>query len=324
MFNERLDDNGVIASLATDLNFRDVPQFVQYIQTRMFCDIPERAPGMNSTRIAEILNYRAALPPIVTLAHVHALSSSPTKTEREIAELAQAGIIRKVAVPNRGVGAAAVGDGLVLVSEWEGLVHSHSDLGEEVKIKYLSLFKDNPTSTTVSGINFTPAEVSALTTAGFLTSATATTSQTDLFARPGAASLGTLASLSTAGSKNASGSLAAVGGSEANFSLPNTGPHLRLLLAARTHILNLLKKSKYREAPMNTLNERWDGGIAADDEQSQARKARGEFVGVLPGRTKKWKQFYGLRFEWVLEECVGAGLVELFETGSVGKGVRTI
>lgn len=342
MFNERLDDNGVIASLATDLNFRDVPQFIQHIQTRMFGDIPERAPGMNSTRIAEILNYRAALPPIVTLAHVHALSNSPTKTEREIAELAQAGIIRKVAVPNRGVGAAAVGDGLVLVSEWERLVYSHSDLGEEVKVKYLSLFKDNPTSTTVSGINFTPAEVSALTTAGFLTSATATTSQTDLFARPGAASLGTLASLSTAGSKNASGSLAAVGGSEAltnisggsgprsrstiryNFSLPNTGSHLRLLLAARTHILNLLKRSKYREAPMNILNERWDGGIAADDEQSQARKARGEFVGVLSGRTKKWKQFYGLRFEWVLEECVGAGLVELFETGSVGKGVRAI
>ena len=75
---------------------------------------------------------------------------------------------------------------------------------------------------------------------------------------------------------------------------------------------------------MNILNERWDGGIAADDKQSQARKVRGEFVGVPPGRTKKWKQFYGLRFEWVLEECVGAGLVELFETGSVGKGVRAI
>ena len=140
MFNERLDDNGVIASLATDLNFRDVPQFIQYIQTRMFGDIPERAPGMNSTRIAEILNYRAALPPIVTLAHVHALSNSPTKTEREIAELAQAGIIRKVAVPNRGVGAAAVGDGLVLVSEWEKLVQSHSDLGEEVKGVYKHVY----------------------------------------------------------------------------------------------------------------------------------------------------------------------------------------
>lgn len=342
IFDERLDDTGVIASLATDLNFRDVPQFIQYIHTRMFSDIPERAPGMNSTKIAEVLNYRAALPPVVTLAHVHALSNSPTKIEREIAELAQAGIIRKVAVPNRGVGAAAIGDGIVLVSEWERLVQSHSDLSQEVKFKYISLLRNNPTSTTISGINFTPAEASALTTAGFLTTATATTSRSDIFARPGAASLGTLASLSTAGSKNASGSLAAVGGSEAltsisggsgprsrstiryNFSLPNTGPHLRLLVAARTHVLNLLKKSTYREAPMNTLHERWDGGIAADDEQSQAKKARGEFIGVLPGRTKKWKQFYGLRFEWVLEECVGAGLLELFETGSVGKGVRAI
>ncbi len=43
---------------------------------------------------------------------------------------------------------------------------------------------------------------------------------------------------------------------------------------------------------------------------------------MLPGRTKKWKQFYGMRFEWVLEECLGTGVVELFETGSVGMGVR--
>ena len=56
----------------------------------------------------------------------------------------------------------------------------------------------------------------------------------------------------------------------------------------------------------------------------ERKKARREFVGVLPGRTKKWKQFYGMRFEWALEECVGSGLVELFETGSVGRAVRLV
>lgn len=75
---------------------------------------------------------------------------------------------------------------------------------------------------------------------------------------------------------------------------------------------------------MTLLHERWDGGIMGDDPASRAKKARGESTAVLPGRTKKWKQFYGLRFEWVLEECVGAGLVECFETGSVGIGVRAV
>lgn len=338
---ERLDDTGVIVSLATDLNFRDVPQFIQYIHSRMFSGIPQRAPGMNSTRIAEVLNYRAALPPMVTLSHLHALSISSTTVDREIAELTQAGIVRKVAIPNRGVGAAAVGDGLVLVSEWERLTLSHPDLSDDVKSKYISLLKANPTSTTIPGTHFTVQEASALATTGFLTTFTGpSSSRSSLFARPGAASLGTLSSLSAVGSKHASGSLAAVGGSDAqrticggtgsrtlssiryNFSLPNTGSHLRLLVEARTHLLTLLKKTRHREAPMAMLHERWDGGIAADDAQTRARKARGEFTGVLPGRTKKWKQFYGLQFEWVLEECVGAGLVELFETGSVGVGVR--
>lgn len=75
---------------------------------------------------------------------------------------------------------------------------------------------------------------------------------------------------------------------------------------------------------MSWLKERWDGVVASDDAATTAKRIRGEFVGVLPGKTKKWKQFYGLTFEWVLEECVGAGLVECFETRSVGLGVRAL
>ena len=52
--------------------------------------------------------------------------------------------------------------------------------------------------------------------------------------------------------------------------------------------------------------------------------ARGEYFGVLPGRTKKWKEFYGLSFDWLLAEAVSTALVELFETGSVGRGVRLV
>ena len=109
-----------------------------------------------------------------------------------------------------------------------------------------------------------------------------------------------------------------------NFSLPNTGSHTKLITEARTHLLNLLKKSKYKEAPLQVLRERWDGGILGKEDIVEKKKARGEFAGILPGRTKKWKHFHGLQFEWILEECVGAGLIELFETGSVGKAARVI
>ena len=108
------------------------------------------------------------------------------------------------------------------------------------------------------------------------------------------------------------------------FSLPNMGTHIKLLVEARNHLMNMLKKTKYKEMPLDVLRERWDGGVVGNTEQSERKKLRGEFAGVLPGRTKKWKQFYGVRFEWILEECLGAGLVELFETGSVGRAVRAI
>ncbi|KAH7062499.1 serine-threonine protein kinase 19-domain-containing protein, partial [Macrophomina phaseolina] len=333
IFDEPLDDTGIVASLATDLELRDVPQFMQNIQNRMFTPVPERASGMNGQRAAEVLNYRLNLPPVVSVAHVHALSKSPTVTEREIAELTRAGVIRKIVIPGRGVGGAAVGEGLVLVSEWEKRVRSHPGLEEEMKDRYISLLRSQPTSATVSAALLSKEEISAFCSTGFLTSSSLAAGNAELFSRPGAASLGLSASLAGSSTRAASGSLDAVGGANAftssgasgggvvstdrqkkargriyHFALPNMGPYLRLLTTARAHLLGLLSKtSKYKEAPMSLLKERWDGG---------------DFTGVLPGRTKKWKTFYGLSFEWVLEECAGSGLVELFQTHSVGVGVR--
>jgi hypothetical protein len=108
------------------------------------------------------------------------------------------------------------------------------------------------------------------------------------------------------------------------LSLPNTGPYLRLLNVGRSHLLTLLKKSKYHEAPLTLLRDRWDGSVETNQPFSQAKRTRGEFGGVLPGRTKKWKQFYGMSFHWILEHALGAGLVELFDTGSVGPAVRCL
>lgn len=67
------------------------------------------------------------------------------------------------------------------------------------------------------------------------------------------------------------------------------------------------------------LRERWDGFITAAGDPKRRKGLEGV---VLPARTKKWKHFHGLKFQWVLEECLGTGLVEVFETGSVGQGIR--
>ncbi|KAL8939202.1 MAG: hypothetical protein Q9211_002843, partial [Gyalolechia sp. 1 TL-2023] len=124
-FGERLDDLGFVTTLATDLHLRDVAQIVQYAITHMFDPLPERG-GFNSTRIAEMLNFRRSLPATVSVAHVHALSKSPTATEREISELIKAGVMLKVVIPGRGTGASAVGEGLVLFKDLEDML-SHSD-----------------------------------------------------------------------------------------------------------------------------------------------------------------------------------------------------
>lgn len=72
------------------------------------------------------------------------------------------------------------------------------------------------------------------------------------------------------------------------------------------------------------LRERWDGNVLGEDQVTRAKRARGEWTGVLAGRTKKWKAFYGMRFEWILEEALGSGGVECFDTGTGGLGVRVV
>ena len=185
--------------------------------------------------------------------------------------------------------------------------------------------------------------------AGFLTSSQQPSQSANIFSGADIISSKTLSSIVNI-SKAASGSMAAIGGegaiheaggsgrgigirrsssqavplsgSDFQLALPNTGPYLQLLTGARSHLMSLVLKSRFKEMPLYLLKERWDGGISADDPAAKAKKYRGEFAGVLPARTRKWKQFYGLGFDWVLAECLGAGLIELFETGSVGHGVR--
>lgn len=108
------------------------------------------------------------------------------------------------------------------------------------------------------------------------------------------------------------------------LSLPNTGPYLRLLCAGRAHLLALLKRSSSSEVPLYLLRDRWDGAVESDKSFNLGKRVRGEHAGILPGRTKKWKDLYGMSFRWALEEALGAGLIEIFDTGSVGPGIRLL
>ncbi|KAH9844491.1 Serine-threonine protein kinase 19 [Teratosphaeria destructans] len=334
---QRLQDTGLTPSLASSETPQDVISLIRHIQARTWQEVPERAAGMGSERISEVLRFRALLPPIVSIAHLHALSTSSTKTERELAKCISQGIVRRLTIPGRGKGGSAVGEGVVLVSDWKERLMMERALREELKINYTILLDRNPASATVETKTLTNDDVRDLVTAGFLTSPSALSS-------PGAL-------LQTACYNAATGTDAAVGGSGAvheaggsgsmlatrdtrppphnhlahrmTLSLPGTGAYLKLLTEARLHLLHLLRQisPRYKESTMELLKEKWEGNTL-NDATSQAKRARGEWAGVLPGKTKKWRQFYGMEFEAVLAECVGSGLIELFDTGMGAVGVR--
>ncbi|KAI0890625.1 serine-threonine protein kinase 19-domain-containing protein [Annulohypoxylon maeteangense] len=348
LFDDKLDDYGLVKALATDLNLRDTSQAILHIRNHMFSPMPDRAAGMNSTRIAEVLNYRKSLPPIVTISHIQTLLSSPSAVEREIAELARAGFVRKVVVPRRG----DIGETVVLAADYEQMVKDSTSLDDDVKRSLNTFLTENHGTQVVKSGAFSMLEIDQLLKAGFLTSHNTgsihhvrSSHTANLYSRPG--NKVTFTSLDNI-SRQPTGSLGAVGGegaihkaggsgggslgmswldtgaTELKLAVPGNGTFLKLLSSALDHLVTLLSKSRFREAPETVLRDRWDGGIAKDEARYAAKRSRGEFSSVLPGQTRKWRQFYGLSFDWVLQEAVGSGLIEVFETRSVGRGVRAL
>jgi hypothetical protein len=340
---DRLSDTGLVPSLAPPGIAQDVVSLIRHAQVQMWDDIPEPS-GMGSERISEVLRFRRGLPKVVSLAHLHALSTSSTDTERELAGLVARGVVRKVRIPGRGKGGSAVGEGVVLVTDWVERVTGDENVEQEVKEKYVTLLREHSTSATTPTSTFSQPEIQTLVSAGFLTSPSALATSTSLFASPRTAS----SLLTSAGSSNPTGSLAAVGGygalhdaggtinshqtprpaytrltQEMTFSIPNTGAYLSHLTASRSHLITLLKNvsPRHRECTIDLLKEKWEGNVLGDA-ASRAKRARGEWNGVLAGKTRKWREFCGVRFEWVLAECVGSGMVEVFETGVGVRGVR--
>jgi hypothetical protein len=138
--DDPLPDLGGSHYISETAPVENVVQAIQYIRTNMFDELPARA-GMNSTRIAEVLNLRRSLPPLASVAHVHMLLDAPTQVEREIVDLVQTGQVRRLVIPGRGNDAAGLGDCLVLAEEWEELVWGSSSLDAAVKGKICQFVK---------------------------------------------------------------------------------------------------------------------------------------------------------------------------------------
>jgi hypothetical protein len=136
-FHDPLPDVGGSHFISQSTPVQNVRQAIQYIRDGMFEELPARV-GMNSTRIAELLNFRRSLPPLASVAHVHTLLEAPTQVEREIAELVQSGHIRRLIIPGRGNDAAGLGDCLVLAEDWEKLVQASTALETPVKGEWCS------------------------------------------------------------------------------------------------------------------------------------------------------------------------------------------
>ncbi|KAK4217623.1 serine-threonine protein kinase 19-domain-containing protein [Rhypophila decipiens] len=283
-------------------------------------------------------------------------SKSPTAAERELADAIGRGVMRRIVLPESGrdfsysaKGGKVTGDLVILATDLEGMVLA-SSLEKKTLEKFVKWLKGNPAAQRISGgdSSFKSEQLDALVRAGFLTAVNDGVGRlTGVYARPEDRS--SMLSLEVV-SRAAAGSFAAVGGDNALHdaggtggarsmndkggcsgpsgtfcvAVPGAGLFLKLVSGALERIEELLQRAQDREMPVDDLREKWDGGIPGDRAAALAKKARGEFVGIMPARTKKWKDFHGLSFDWILQEAVGAGLVEVFETGSVGLGVRLL
>jgi hypothetical protein len=137
--SEPLPDIGNSQYLTESVKLSGVMQATQHVKESMFEELPERRAGMNSTRIAEVLNLRKSLPPLVSVAHIHTVLQAPTQVEREIVSLVQSGQLKRLIVPGRGSGAAGLGDCLAMASDLRDLVQMSSDLDQALKGVLLDL-----------------------------------------------------------------------------------------------------------------------------------------------------------------------------------------
>ncbi|KFA50185.1 hypothetical protein S40293_03657 [Stachybotrys chartarum IBT 40293] len=320
LFKDKLDDLGLDQLLSEDLTTRDVVQAMRYIRRRMFTPVP--TTGFHSTRSVELLNYRLMMPPIVAASHINAVLHSPTAVEREIVELTRRGVVRKMRVDKGTV----LGECLIESADLEAMVDT-ATLTQETKDKFTSFLRDHPTTQLLPRKVLNSSQEDELVRAGFLTGAHTATPGGTLRLRPEDRT--TMTSLQRV-SQYASGTASAVGGpnvvhlagggggaptltradssdtaaaAHLRVAVPDHGGYLKLAEDGLAWLRQALGRTRWGEAPEAWLRERFEGGS-------------------LYG--PRWKDLWGMEWEWLVGLAVGLGVVELFNTGSVGRGVRAL
>lgn len=271
-FQDKLNDIGLAKFLVEELTLRDVVQTMRYVRNTMFTPVPPT--GLNSTRTTELLNYRVAVPPIVTVGHLSAVLNAPTKVEREMVELARKGIVRRVRVERRG----GMGEALIEMSDLEALI-GKTGTSEGTKRKFIEFLRENPTAQTMSRGVMEDRETDELVRAGLLTSSANATPGSSLHVRPEDRT--TLTSIQHV-SRFASGTISAVGGHNAihlagggggghgtpaspsalafRVAVPGHGRYLKLAAGAVDWLRDALGRTRWGEGPESWLKQRFEGG----------------------------------------------------------------
>lgn len=292
---------------------------------RLFPRLPVLPPSLPSTLSTNLLLSRARLPPVLSTTHLHAaLRCSPSTADRALAALVRAGTVRRVVVP-RG-GPADVVELVILSADLEGMEPPPPG-------RWVEWLRGNPGAMYVCEGEV--GGVDGLVRGGWVT----VVYEGDGGGRVGGAGLVERVKGRAAGTVEATGGVGVVwevgtgvrarggrGGGRFRVAVPGVGGYLKLVTGAVGYLGELLGRYGGVGGVMaeGDLKGKWDGGVVGEGTAARAKKGRGQFVGVGEGRTRRWREFLGMEFEWVLDEAVGAGMVEVFETGSVGRGVRRL
>ncbi|RVD88254.1 uncharacterized protein DFL_002445 [Arthrobotrys flagrans] len=323
---------------------------MKYILSHQFTPLPPTLTGLGLSRdlLAEILNYRKSFPLVVPLPHLHSVLLSPTETEREITSLVADGTLRRVTVKTGNVTTL---DGVISTDEFLKSVASSSALDAEMKNAFLSLFVNDPSLTTITSdptaSNTLPKEtIMALLSAGFLTinsigvftspavnitTLTSTSAMTYITPLPEKdhSHISTLSSLSSISSSNRSASKSSSSSKssrskdthiEYTITPPSLGLLTNLYSATKSHLLDILRHCPPRQATIEFVREKWDGGVSKN--KGSVRKKKGGEV-KFEGRTRKWREHKGVTVEWVLGGLLGGGVVEGFGKGWE-RGVKVV
>ncbi|KKF92494.1 putative protein C24H6.11c [Ceratocystis platani] len=289
------------------------------------------ARTMPSTQIARVLAFQRRAAPIVNTSHVRRVLPDATAATRQIAEALATGTVRRVIVTR-----SRRWEGLVRVADLEALVRGEQLLGdkitppvtEDTANAFLAWVRSGDTCGSL-----TRSQEDELVRAGFL----AAPAIREWARHSGTASWNPLAPTTVA--RAPVGSRAAVGGDDGlglipsgrasvclsdaslrmTLAVPGQGVLLGVVAAAVGALVAMVARRPWREAVVADVRDQWDGATPG----AEQKKRRGEKV-ASEGTARKWREFYGLRFEWVLDEAVAEGMLEVFETGSVGRGVRTL